>query len=494
MAKAYYGIELNEPGQDDKAADSVVNFNLPPDLAQAVQELGFTEWTDIQRKSIPLVQQGQDVIGQSKTGSGKTAAFGLPLLEKIKHGRGLQALILVPTRELAEQVTTEMKKFSKFRPMNIISVYGGVSINPQIDYLPSADIVVGTPGRILDHTDRRTIDYSKISMLVLDEADKMFEMGFVEDVDVIISHIPKNRQTLLFSATMSSDVLRIVDKYMKKPVSVKVQSYVEQGKLVQHYYDVDQRDKFSLLVHLLKSETQDLTMIFCATRRMVDVLHRNLERQGISSEALHGGLTQAQRKVSIDKFHKKEANILVASDVAARGLDIKNVSHIYNYDLPKTSKEYIHRIGRTARAGSQGKVISLLSHMDHDNFSRVLEDRSLIVQKLPCPSFARVAFSMPQRGPRPSGGRRFGGRPGHRMHSGQGHRSQSHSSGGHHRTGQSGYSHSYSGQSRQGSHNRHSGGRTGGSSHSAAHSQHRSHSQGNNRGNPGHQGRPQHHQ
>ena len=375
----------------------ISGIHLHPELKKAFLELGFEEMTDIQIKSIPLIQQGKDVIGQSQTGSGKTAAFGFPMLEKISHNQEIQALVLVPTRELCEQVASELIKFSKYKKTRITSVYGGVSIIPQIEHLKYANIVVGTPGRILDHLQRGTINLGRVKILVLDEADKMFEMGFIDDVKKIISQVPKERQTLLFSATISNQVHDIVQHYMKNPAKIKVQSYVAQEKMSQYFYSVNSKDKFSLLVHILKHEAPMLPIIFCATRKRVDVVGSNLNRNDIRALSLHGGLSQARRKKSIEMFHKNEVKVLVASDVAARGLDIKNVSHIINYDCPKTSKEYIHRIGRTARAGSHGKVISLISEPDNDNFRNVLEDRSIIVQQLQLPEFQRVPFVASER-------------------------------------------------------------------------------------------------
>jgi len=234
----------------------ISGIRLHPELKKAFLELGFEEMTDIQKKSIPLIQEGKDVIGQSQTGSGKTAAFGFPMLEKIQHNHGIQSLVLVPTRELCEQVTSELRKFSKYKRTDIISIYGGVSINPQFEHLRHADIVVGTPGRTLDHLQRGTINLNRVKILVLDEADKMFEMGFIEDVKKIISQVPRERQTLLFSATISTQVHDIVNNYMKNPAKIKVQSYVEQEKMAQYFYQVNSRDKFSLLIHILKYEGQ----------------------------------------------------------------------------------------------------------------------------------------------------------------------------------------------------------------------------------------------
>jgi ATP-dependent RNA helicase DeaD len=392
----------------------ISGIHLHPELKKAFLELGFEEMTEIQQKAIPLIQQGKDVIGQSQTGSGKTAAFGFPMLEKIAHNNGVQCLVLVPTRELCEQVNSELKKFAKYKRANIISVYGGVSINPQIDDLRRADIVVATPGRMLDHLERGTARLSNVRILVLDEADKMFDMGFIDDVKRIISQTPKDRQTLLFSATISQQVQDIVRHYMRNPEKIKVQSYVDKGKMAQYFYSVNSRDKFSLLMHILRQESGGLTIIFCATRNRVDALSKNLYKQGINAQSLHGGLTQNRRKQAIDMFHSNKIDVLVASDVAARGLDIKNVSHIINYDIPKTSKEYIHRIGRTARAGKEGKAISLLSEQDHDNFRNVLGDRSLVVEQLKLPEFERLPFIQSHR-------RDFGRGTGHGGYGGRQH-------------------------------------------------------------------------
>ncbi len=387
-------------------------IKLQPDLEKAIMDLGFSEFTEIQEKCIPLIQAGKDVIGLSHTGSGKTAAFGFPALEKVNRGEGIQLLVLVPTRELCNQVAKEFYKFTKYKKLFVVEVYGGVSINPQISDLRKADVVVGTPGRMLDHLGRGTVNLGKVKVLVLDEADKMFEMGFIDDVKDIISSVPNQRQTLLFSATMSNPVLDIVRHYMVQPEKIKMQTYVDKSKLIQHYYDVESRDKFSMAVHVLKKETGGLSLVFCATRHMTDSLSRNLGKQGIKAQALHGGMTQARRKQVMDMFHDGKLDVLVASDVAARGLDIKNVALVLNYDLPKSSQDYVHRIGRTARAGSEGKVISLLAPADHDNFRRVLEDRSLLVQKEKVPEFERVEFTRGESRGFGGGGNRGGSRGG----------------------------------------------------------------------------------
>ena len=363
---------------------------LKPEFEKAIFDLGFSEFTEIQEKCIPLIQQGKDVIGLSHTGSGKTAAFGFPALEKVTPGKGIQLFVIVPTRELCNQVTKEFRKFTKYRKTYIVEVYGGVSIVPQIEHLRHADVVVGTPGRLLDVLSRGAFNTNSIKILILDEADKMFEMGFIDDLKRILSRVPKDSQKLLFSATMSSEIMNIAKNYMNNPEKVKMPSYVDKSKLIQHYYSVDRHSKFALLVHTINKEPTGLKLVFCGTRHVVDIISRNLNKQNIKSHALHGGLTQSRRKQVMDAFHAGQMDVLVASDVAARGLDVKDVSLVVNYDIPKTSQEYVHRIGRTARAGKEGRVISLLSREDHDNFRNVLQDRSLLIDKMVLPQFEHI--------------------------------------------------------------------------------------------------------
>ncbi|MBI3036142.1 DEAD/DEAH box helicase [Candidatus Woesearchaeota archaeon] len=375
----------------------IEELNLSPMLLKAAKGLGFVEATPIQEKCIPLIREGKDVVGQSSTGSGKTAAFGLPILEKVQPGHGLQVLILTPTRELCVQVTEAMNEFGRHIHTRAVSVYGGVGIEPQIRAIRTADIVAGTPGRVLDHIERRTISFDKVKFLVIDEADKMFEMGFIDDVERIVSHVPKERQTMLFSATMSADVHGIVRKHMRSPATIKGEIYVDKSLLKQVYYDIKAYEKFSLLVHLLRNKTSGLALIFCATRREVDTLARNLKMQGLKAMAIHGGLTQNRRLYALDSLKKGHISVLVATDVAARGLDIRDVSHVYNYDVPKTSEEYVHRIGRTARAGDKGDAVTLLTERDYENFSNVLRDHTLDIRKADPPQFEKVSFVRVQR-------------------------------------------------------------------------------------------------
>ena len=375
-------------------------LGLSEPILKAIEEHKFEKPSEIQEKCIPLVLQGKDIIAGSATGSGKTLAFGAGIIHNVISGKGVQALVLTPTRELAEQISVALKKFSKYLPdkINIASVYGGVSINPQMEEISHAEVVVATPGRILDHLERRTVNFENLKMLIIDEADRMFDMGFIDDLKRIIRECPDKRQTLLFSATISIEVSKLAEKYMNEPVEVSAESYVDASKLTQLYYDVDDKEKFSLLVHLLESEKSGLVMVFCNTRKNVDFVSKNLSLCGIDTEAIHGGFSQEKRNKTLGHFNRQKVFVLVCTDVAARGLDIKGVSHVYNYDIPKDSKEYIHRVGRTARAGKEGKAVNLVSGRDYENFGRVLRNDELHITKEETPEFRRVRIRwIPER-------------------------------------------------------------------------------------------------
>jgi len=368
-------------------------LKLSKKLVDKTREKKFEELTLIQEKCCPEIINGKDVVGQAETGSGKTLAFCLPILDKIILGGGLQCVILTPTRELCVQVSEVFVDFGGTLGVKTTSVYGGVSIEPQIKKIHSSEIVVGTPGRMLDHLHRQTIDFRNVRFLVIDETDKMLDMGFIEDVEKIIRYAPRNRQTLMFSATIMGSIHRLMNKHLNNPVIIKTQSQVDKSKLEQVYYDIYQQDsKFSILVHLLKENTVGLSIVFCATRRESDIVARNLRKQGVNATAIHGGMSQNKRSQSLDSLRNEQTDVLVATDVAARGLDIKNVTHIFHYDVPKTSIEYIHRIGRTARAGEKGKAITLLTKPDHDNFRRVQSNDELEIERVDVPDFKRVLF------------------------------------------------------------------------------------------------------
>jgi len=377
-------------------------LGLGSEMLRAIRKLGFTEPTQIQEESIPHILAGRDVIGESATGSGKTLAFGSGIIEQVVPRQGVQALVLAPTRELAEQVHTALKEFSGEKRLRIIAVYGGVSIGPQIRDLNRADVVVATPGRLLDHMERETIDLSAVKLVVLDEADRMLDMGFIDDVERIIRACPRDRQTMFFSATISGRIVDLADRYLTDPVTVSAKRYVDPSKLKQVFYEVNKNNKLSLLAHLLETENTDLAMIFCNTRRTTDFVVKNLKANKIKAIAIHGGLSQNKRTKSIQRFNNGGVGVLVCTDVAARGLHINDVSHIYNYEIPKDSNDYVHRIGRTARAGEEGKVINLLCDHDHDNFRRIEQEyRSFKIQRLKTPFVKKVVVVKPEPRRRP---------------------------------------------------------------------------------------------
>ncbi|MBU2638001.1 MAG: DEAD/DEAH box helicase [Nanoarchaeota archaeon] len=394
------------------------HLGISPQILKVIDEQSFEMPTEVQEKAIPYALKGMDIIASSATGSGKTLAFGAGIIANAVNGKGIQALILTPTRELAEQNAKNLKLFSKYKPLGIITIYGGVGMEPQFRGLKTASVVVGTPGRILDHIGRNSINLRNVQTLVLDEADRMFDMGFIRDVERIISQCPKQRQTMLFSATITSDVVHVATAYMKAPVRISVETYVDPLKLTQVYYDVPDNMKFSLLVHFLRNETAGMAMVFCNTQRTTDFVANNLRKQGFEALAIHGAFTQAKRTATMGKFHARKFDVLVCTDVASRGLDIKGVTHVYNYDIPKESNQYIHRVGRTARAGELGKAISLLAERDYDNFSRVLRDNDVKIKKLEMPPIEKVMIKWRDEGSFQRGGPRRGGQQGPRQGSG----------------------------------------------------------------------------
>jgi len=367
-------------------------LGIKEEVIKVIEEENFEKPSEIQEKAIPFVLQGKDVIAQAATGSGKTLAFGAGIMHTCKNEERIQALVLVPTRELAEQVAGSMKKFSKYHFLRTNVVYGGVGMGMQVKGLRYSDVVVATPGRLLDHIGRGTIDLRFLKILVLDEADRMFDMGFIRDVEKIIRACPEKRQTLMFSATISPEIAHLAKKYMNNPIEVEVESYVDPSKLKQFVYSLDESNKLSLLTHLLKNEDSELIMVFCATRHRVDIVARKLESQGIYTLAIHGGVAQNKRMRVMEEFQRQKTSVLVCTDVAARGLDIKGVSHVYNYDIPNDSKEYVHRIGRTARAGEKGKAISLVSNMDRENFENILKNPELTIKEEVLPKFEKLSI------------------------------------------------------------------------------------------------------
>ncbi|MBI4448968.1 DEAD/DEAH box helicase [Candidatus Woesearchaeota archaeon] len=342
------------------------NSGLRAELVRAVVDMGFKQPSEIQTQSIPVILQGNDLIGQAKTGTGKTAAFGLPMLHLLKEGR--QGLVMVPTRELALQVADELKKFSRYLNRHIVALYGGASMNEQIHQLDRGwDIAVATPGRLLDHMRQGYISLEHLQFVVLDEADRMFDMGFRDDIAQIFSQVPQERQTLMFSATMPLDCQNIAKNYMRNPPMVGKSEFVAVDKIEQRFLQVpERRAKISGLVKVLRDENPSLVLIFCGTRASCDFVGKWLQHDRFPVATLHAGLRQNKREHVMDMFRDGKARILVATDVAARGIDVPGVTHVINYDVPKFEQDYIHRIGRTARAGESGKAITFLTDQDFE--------------------------------------------------------------------------------------------------------------------------------
>ncbi|WP_347549216.1 DEAD/DEAH box helicase [Pseudalkalibacillus hwajinpoensis] len=351
-------------------------LEIDKQIIERLEEQGIHTPTDIQRETIPVMLNGQDVIAQAQTGTGKTFAFLLPILEKIDtEAPEVQALIVTPTRELAIQITNELMKLVEGRDdINVLAVYGGQDVERQIKRLnKQVHIVVGTPGRLLDHVRRETIDLSQTAFLILDEADQMLHIGFLREVEDIINETPENRQTALFSATLSSDIKQLAKRFMHKPKTIKGK---EKGKTVeeiqQYVIETTDRRKFGSLTETIDEERPFLGIIFCRTKRRVSKLNGDLKSKGYLSDELHGDLSQAKREGVIKRFRDAKIQLLVATDVAARGLDIEGVTHVFNYDIPQDTESYIHRIGRTGRAGEDGAAYTFIASKDQQ-FIQMIE-------------------------------------------------------------------------------------------------------------------------
>lgn len=367
------------------------NIELSKKTMAAITAMGFEEPSPIQSQTIPLVLEGNDVIGQAQTGTGKTAAFGIPIVEKIVDNRQLQALVLTPTRELAIQVSEELAKIGKMKRLKTLPVYGGQSIDRQIRVLRSGvHIVVGTPGRLLDHISRGTIKLNSVKMLVLDEADEMLDMGFVEDIESILQHIPKDdRQTLLFSATMPRPIMALAEKYMRSPMVVTISKEQLTVPLIEQYY-YETRDKLEGLCRVLDVESAARIIVFCRTKKGVDDLVASLQARGYMADGLHGDLSQAQRDRVMRKFRDAKLEILVATDVAARGIDIEHITHVINYDIPQDPESYVHRIGRTGRAGKKGVAITFIEPREYRQLKLIEREAKTRIYRRQLPSSADV--------------------------------------------------------------------------------------------------------
>jgi len=382
-----------------------MHFNklgLGPRLIKGVSQMGYTDPTPIQSEAIPHILGGADVVGVAQTGTGKTAAFVLPMLQRIPSHRGVRALVVTPTRELALQIAEVVRGISRHTGHRVAVVYGGVGLQPQINKLRrGVDVVVACPGRLLDLHSRGAVDLSEVETLVLDEADRMLDMGFWPEVRRILGLLPEKRQNLLFSATMSREVLKVVESTLHNPVRVEVSPpNTPVERVEQSLYPVCGTQKTDLLVGLLKRNHHTRALVFTRTKHRADRLSKQLERKGVASAAIHGDRTQGQRQQALEAFRSGRSPVLVATDVVARGIDVDEVTHVINYDMPNTPEDYVHRIGRTARAGASGTAISLLSA---EEFAVLTEIEKVLGSKLACEDLDGFDYS-PREVPAPDRG------------------------------------------------------------------------------------------
>jgi ATP-dependent RNA helicase DeaD len=339
-------------------------LNLSQNILKAITDIGYEEPTPIQAQAIPLIMEGRDIIGQAQTGTGKTAAFGIPALELVDpEFTDVQVLVLCPTRELANQVSDELSKLSAYQRLRILPIYGGQSLERQIKALrKGVHIVIGTPGRVMDHIERRTLNLDNVAMVVLDEADEMLDMGFREDIELILTKIPEDRQTILFSATMPAQIMKLTKRFQRDPQLVKtIHKKVTVPSIEQYYYEVKFHAKPEVLCRLIDIYDVKSSLVFCNTKRAVDELVDTLKTRGYLADGLHGDMKQQQRERVMSSFRRGDIETLVATDVAARGIDVENIEVVFNYDLPQDEESYVHRIGRTGRAGKAGKALTFVT-------------------------------------------------------------------------------------------------------------------------------------
>ncbi|MBB6446415.1 DEAD/DEAH box helicase [Bacillus benzoevorans] len=368
------------------------DFGLSKELEQAVNNMGFEEPTPIQAQAIPIALNGKDMIGQAQTGTGKTTAFGVPLLEKINIDEGLQGLVVCPTRELAVQVAEELNRIGQVKGIRTLPIYGGQDIGRQIRALKNRpQVIAATPGRLIDHIERKTVRLGSVKMVVLDEADEMLNMGFIEDIEKILAEMPKEKQTMLFSATMPKRIQSLAERFMVEPELVKIKAKeMTVTNIEQHYIEAHEKQKFDVLCSLLDIQTPELAIVFGRTKKRVDEVVDGLIKRGYSAEGIHGDIPQAKRDQVIRRFKEQSIDIMVATDVAARGLDISGVSHVYNFDIPQDPESYVHRIGRTGRAGKKGKAITFVTPREIDHLKIIENVTKKKMTKMPIPSMHDV--------------------------------------------------------------------------------------------------------
>lgn len=369
------------------------DFGLHNSIVRALSNMGFEEATAIQDQTVPIALQGRDLIGQAQTGTGKTAAFGIPLVERLDEESGnIQGVVLTPTRELAVQVAEEINKIAQFKKITALPIYGGQDITRQIKALKKRpQIIVATPGRFMDHMRRRTIRLDAIEIVVLDEADEMLNMGFIDDIKEILQEVPDNRQTLLFSATMPRAIQEIAQQFMTDPVLISVKpKEVTVPNIEQQYMEVAEKQKFDVLCRMLDIHSPELAIVFGRTKRRVDELSEALTKRGYGAEGIHGDLNQAKRDSVLRKFKEGTIEVLVATDVAARGLDISGVTHVFNFDIPQDAESYVHRIGRTGRAGKTGLAITFATSREIDHLRLIERATNRRMERRSVPSMAEA--------------------------------------------------------------------------------------------------------
>lgn len=371
-------------------------LELSQEVIKAIEEMGYNNPTQIQEQAIPALLNGDDFIAQAQTGTGKTASFGIPLIDMLEEGVGLQALVLVPTRELARQVSDELEKICKYkRGIKIVSVYGGSDMRRQLKALKSgANVVVGTPGRIIDHLRRKSMKLKDLELLVLDEADEMFDMGFRDDMKTIIDQTNNDRQTCFFSATMGNDITEFSKMYQTSPQKIVIEKKeLTVSNIKQYYLELNSDMKTEILNRLLNIYNPKLSIVFCNTKRMVDTLVGDLTKKGYNVDCLHGDLKQSQRDNVMKRFRNSTIDVLIATDIAARGLDIENVDVVVNYDLPQQNDYYVHRIGRTARAGRKGIAFTFISSRDYQKLPEIEKYTNAKMEKMELPTIVDVKES-----------------------------------------------------------------------------------------------------
>jgi ATP-dependent RNA helicase DeaD len=388
-----YSDQAKQEKGDTIILKTFYDFQLQPEVMRAIEALGYTEPTPIQAQAIQVILDGQDIIGQAQTGTGKTAAFGIPLVNGIDQSeRHISAVILTPTRELAIQVAGELEKLSRYKGLRVLAIYGGQDIEKQIRLLKEKpQIIVGTPGRMLDHIRRKTVRLQHVRTVVLDEADEMLDMGFMDDIKAILESVPEERHTLLFSATMPPNIKALAERFLKNPKHISVLPKQPAVRLIDQYYsEVRERQKFEALRRILDAENPELAIVFGRTKRRVDELTEALQKSGYAADGLHGDLSQKQRDTVMRKFRDKAIQVLVATDVAARGLDVSGVTHVINFDIPQDPESYVHRIGRTGRAGNSGAAWTFVTPGETEHLQLIAKITRHHISKRRFPSRAEA--------------------------------------------------------------------------------------------------------